>query len=216
MTEPGLGVCQATCLLCRALSSLLHSQHQDNKSTRLVLVRGEISGSPETPDTINKQWRGFLLKEGPYIRGRLKLLFDVWRACVLLGGALPSPTCTSLSQKFPSCLQSVRWIKGQEGNGLSLWLQNSSRPGGSCSWRPGFGVLPPPWTPCQGSLRAQGSHPHNKPARITVLIPQLTDEETGAQRDKTTCPKSLNKNCSSKGHHTGRQDSTCPEQGLRI
>ena len=41
---------------------------------------------------------------------------------MLLGGALPSPICASLSQKFPSCLQSVRWIKGQEGNGLSLWL----------------------------------------------------------------------------------------------
>lgn len=76
MTEPGLGVCQATCLLCRALSSLLHSQHQDNKSTKLVLVRWEISGSPETPDTIDKQWRGFLLKEGPYIRERLELLLE--------------------------------------------------------------------------------------------------------------------------------------------
>lgn len=71
-------------------------------------------------------------------------------------------------------------------------------------------MFPPPWTPCQGSSRAQGSHPYNKPVRITVLIPQLTDEETGAQRGKTTCPKSLNKNCSSKGHHMGRQESTCP------
>ena len=55
---------------------MLHSQHQDNKSTKLVLVRWEISGSPETPDTIDKQWRGFLLKEGPYIRERLELLLE--------------------------------------------------------------------------------------------------------------------------------------------
>lgn len=60
--------------------------------------------------------------------------------------------------------------------------------------------------PCvrQGSLCAQGSHPHNKPARVVVLMPQFTDEETRAQRGKTTCPKSLNKNCLSEGHHMGR------------
>lgn len=76
MTEPGLGVCQATCLLCRALSSLLQSQHQNNKGTKLGLVRWDISGSPETPDTIDKQWRGFLREEGPYIRERLELLLE--------------------------------------------------------------------------------------------------------------------------------------------
>lgn len=107
VTEPGCGVCQATCLLYRALSSLLHSQHRDDKGTKLVLVRWEIGGSPETVDTVDKQCRGFLRKEGPHMRERLELLLSVWRACVLLGGALPLPTCTSLSRKFPSCLQSV-------------------------------------------------------------------------------------------------------------
>lgn len=101
-------------------------------------------------------------------------------------------------------------MKGQEGSsGLGLWLRTSSRLEGSCSWRPGFGMFPPPWTLCQGCSCAQGSHPH-KPARVVVLIPQFTDEETGAQRGKTTCPKSLNKNCWSKGHHMGTQESTCP------
>lgn len=201
--------CQATCLLCRALSSLLHSQHQDDKGTKLVFGRWEIRGSPETADTVDKQCRGFLRKEGPPMRERLELLLRVWRACILPGGALPLPTCTSPSWKFPSCLR--RWMKAQEGSsGLGLWLPTSSRLEGSCSQRPGFGMVPPPWTLCQGSSCAQGSHPHNKPARVVVLIPQFTDEETGAQRGKTTCPKSLNKNCSSKGHHMGRQESTCP------
>ena len=55
---------------------MLQSQHQNNKGTKLGLVRWDISGSPETPGTIDKQWRGFLHKEGPYIRERLELLLE--------------------------------------------------------------------------------------------------------------------------------------------
>lgn len=139
--------------LCRALSSLLHSQHQDDKGPKLAPVRWETGGSPETVDTADKQCRGFLRKEGPPMRERLELLLSMWRARVLPGGALPLPTCASPVSEVPILPAERWWMKGQEGSsGLGLWLRTSSRLEGSCSWRPGFGMVPPPWTLCQAGL----------------------------------------------------------------